>query len=113
MTQPFGSCDILFSASLALAAPATNVATAPRQVASSNLRITKPPTLFQVLFVFRAGLRGVQRQRFMRRQFRKSYHFQFLPAAIDSQETSEVSVNRGPIEAGNNQMLCPSSRACN
>src|SRR4051812_23163645 len=50
MTQPFGSCDILFSASLALAAPATNVATAPKQVASSNLRITKPPTLFQVYF---------------------------------------------------------------
>src|SRR3954449_11039678 len=55
MTQPFGSCDILFSASLALAAPATNVATAPRQVASSNLRIAKPPTLFQVLFCFALG----------------------------------------------------------
>src|SRR3954471_15821410 len=63
MTQPFGSCAILFSASLALAAPATNVATAPRQVASSNLRIAKPPTLFQVLFYFRTGLGYVQRQR--------------------------------------------------
>src|SRR3954451_13908935 len=71
MTQPFGSCDILFSASLALAAPATNVATAPRQVASSNLRIAKPPTLFQVLFYFRTGLGCVQRQRLIRTAFSK------------------------------------------
>src|SRR5882757_3141424 len=110
MTQPFGSCDILFSTSLALAAPATNVATAPRQVASSNLRITKPPTLFQVLFVLRAGLRCVQRQRLIRQHVRKSLHFLVLHPLSTLKKKSALSVNRGPIEAGNNQMLCPSSR---
>src|SRR5258708_38251985 len=106
MTQPFGSCDIWFSASLALAAPATNVATAPRQVASSNLRITKPPTLFQVLFVLRTGLRCVQRQRLIRRYFRKSLNFQVFHPLSTLKKTSALSVNRGPIEIGNNHMLC-------
>src|SRR5258708_30187545 len=85
MTQPFGSCDIWFSASLALAAPATNVATAPRQVASSNLRIAKPPTLFQVLFCLRTGLGCVQRQRLIRLAFPKAVTLSVLAAAIDFQ----------------------------
>src|ERR1700754_598048 len=110
MTQPFGSCDILFSASLALAAPATNVATAPKQVASSNLRITKPPTLFQVLFCLCTGHGGVQRQRLKRVTFSESrYTFRSWYPLSTLKKTSAVSVNRGPIEAGNNQMLCPSS----
>src|SRR4051794_14876079 len=75
MTQPFGSCDILSSASLALAALTANVATAPRQVASSNLRITKPPTLFQVLFILRTGPRCVQRHARYGQHFRKLLHF--------------------------------------
>src|ERR1700754_4987713 len=86
MTQPFGSCDILFSASLALAAPATNVATAPRQVASSNLRIAKPPTLFQVLFCLCTGLGCVQRQRLIRIVFPKAVTLSDLSPAIDCQK---------------------------
>src|SRR3954452_6362231 len=90
MTQPFGSCDIWFSASLALAAPATNVATAPRQVASSNLRITKPPTLFQVLFCLRTGVGCVQRQRLKRIAIPKVATPSAVASAIDSQKTSAI-----------------------
>src|SRR5471032_3085590 len=86
MTQPFGSCAILFSASLALAALKANVATAPRQVASSNLRIAKPPTLFQVLFCLRTGLGCVQRQRLMRLALPKVVTLSVLAPAIDFQK---------------------------
>src|SRR5258708_30168055 len=86
MTDAFGSCELWFSASLALAEPATNVAKAPRQVASSNLRITKPPKLFQVLFVLRTGLGCVQRQRLKRIAIPKVATLSALASAIDSQK---------------------------
>jgi hypothetical protein len=35
---------------LAVAAPAANVATAPRQVANSTLRISIPPMLFSAFY---------------------------------------------------------------
>src|SRR4051812_26169376 len=97
MTQPFGSCDILSSASLALAALTANVATAPRQVASSNLRITKPPTLFRVLFVARWA-HMVQRRRLIRTALPKVVTLSVLVSAVDSQERIGCPVNRSPLK---------------
>src|SRR2546429_5570388 len=74
ISQSFGFCDILFSASLALAAPAANAAMTPKQVASSTLRITKPPTLFQVYLFARWGLLR-QHQPLLRNAFPKRPHF--------------------------------------
>src|SRR4051794_19078812 len=94
MTQPFGSCDILSSASLALAALTANVAIAPRQVAASNLRITKPPTLFQVFISLRAGLGCVQRRLLRRIAIPKVARLSVSISVIDSQEP--IGIFSGP-----------------
>src|SRR6266702_2755970 len=50
MTQPFGSCDILLSSSLALTGPAANAAIAPTQVVKSTLRIVSSSQIMKLGF---------------------------------------------------------------
>src|SRR6266700_598418 len=56
MTQPLGSCDILFSSSLAVATPAEHTASAPiHVVASSTLRIMKSSRIVLGFFMHMTG----------------------------------------------------------
>src|SRR3982074_1658120 len=92
-----GFCDILFSSSLALAAPAPNAAITPRQLANSILRIANLPCCFE--FIYLCGwLRCAQGQHLRRNAFPKPLRFWSLrpPTSMRHRQIQRTEVQLKP-----------------